>query len=116
MKTKKAGVSLDKVKASIEQDAPTTKKVKKMQKTDEKTAKKVKEKVAIERESMYIYPADVTTLPDKKKFRTNARSKKNQWMKAIEKAESDKAKGKQIRLANEWAAEVYSKESRPDFN
>jgi hypothetical protein len=116
MKTKKGTVSLDKVKVTMEQEAPATKKVKKIKKTDEKTAKKVKEKVAAERESMYIYPSDCTSGPDKKKFRTNARSKKSQFEKAIEKAEGEKARRKAIASATEWAAEVYSPGSEPKFN
>jgi len=55
-------------------------------KTDAKNVSNVKRAITAIKDLMYIYPKDCTTLPERKKFRTDARRHRDAFIRDIKKA------------------------------
>lgn len=90
------------------------KEVKKAKELDKKNAENLTKKITDQKDLMYKYPAEVDTLAERKKFRSNARRTKASFEKRIKKADKgDKAPLQKEAL--DWATKTYSKANVPTF-
>jgi len=67
-----------------------------VKKAEKKTEEVVKGKVIIERATKWLYPADCTTIKDRKSFRTQARNKIASWDKKL----SEKIDSKGVKFSS----------------
>lgn len=109
------GETLDLTKAKDANQVGKSTATKSAVKTDKKNAKGIKAKVAAKvRETMYIYPGDCTTGPEKKKFRASARKKLAMYTKKLRKAAAAD-KPALLAKAEKFARKTYTKEHMPKF-
>jgi len=90
------------------------KKVKTSKAQDSKNLENVKKAISKEKDLMYRYPKACATLPDRKKFRTDARRHRDSFIRRISKLKG----AEKIELQKEaaaWASTIFEKEHLPKF-
>lgn len=102
--------------ATAEASTGKVKKVKKAKEgeLDEKNLGNTKAKITKEKDLMYVYPKDASTLEARKTFRSGVRRKLESFKKSIAKAKKEE-KADLVATATEWAKGIYAAGHLPTF-
>lgn len=90
------------------------KKVKTSKATDSKNLANVKKVISKEKDLMYRYPKGCSTLPDRKKFRTDARRHRDSYVRRIGGLKGAERIALQ-KEATTWAASIFEAGYQPKF-